>query len=205
MEHRISLIPLAVIPSAPARPIASRTKMPLEAPILPTLLRLSAPNVLNLKALVGKITFDAIFVSRLGADPLAGVSLVLPWVMFMQHAANSGMGGAVSSAIARALGAGERDRANTLASHGLAFAFAMAAVTSAFMLLCGSFLYQLMGGQGAVLTSALAYSNVVFCVYGFHVGCKKAIALRDAGFDAKYMKGGHSAWKAIGGPTKMYV
>ena len=44
---------------------------------------------------------------------------------------------------------------------------------------------------------------VVFCVYGFHVGCKTAIALRDAGFDASYMKGGHSAWKAIGGPTKM--
>ena len=44
---------------------------------------------------------------------------------------------------------------------------------------------------------------VVFCVYGFHVGCKTAIALRDAGFDAKYMKGGHSAWKAIGGAVKM--
>ena len=28
--------------------------------------------------------------------------------------------------------------------------------------------------------------------------------LRDAGFDAKYMKGGHSAWKAIGGPIKLY-
>jgi Fe-Mn family superoxide dismutase len=46
---------------------------------------------------------------------------------------------------------------------------------------------------------------VVFCVYGFHVSCKTAIALRDAGFDAKYMKGGHSAWKAIGGPTKPHV
>jgi Fe-Mn family superoxide dismutase len=44
---------------------------------------------------------------------------------------------------------------------------------------------------------------VVFCVYGFHVGCKTAIALRDAGFDAKYMKGGHSAWKALGGPVRM--
>jgi len=44
---------------------------------------------------------------------------------------------------------------------------------------------------------------VVFCAYGFHVGCKTAIALKDAGFDAKYMKGGHSAWKAIGGATKM--
>jgi Fe-Mn family superoxide dismutase len=46
---------------------------------------------------------------------------------------------------------------------------------------------------------------VVFCAYGFHVGCKTAIALRDAGFDAKYMKGGHSAWKAIGGPIKLHT
>ena len=45
---------------------------------------------------------------------------------------------------------------------------------------------------------------VVFCVYGFHVGCKTAIALRDAGFDAKYMKGGHSGWKALGGRIKVY-
>ena len=45
---------------------------------------------------------------------------------------------------------------------------------------------------------------VTFCVYGFHVGCQTATALRAAGFDARYMKGGHSAWKAIGGATKMY-
>ena len=46
---------------------------------------------------------------------------------------------------------------------------------------------------------------VVFCAYGFHVGCKTAIKLRDLGFDAKFMSGGHSAWKAIGGPTKPYT
>ena len=46
---------------------------------------------------------------------------------------------------------------------------------------------------------------VVFCVYGFHVGCKTAIALREAGLDACYMKGGHSAWKAIGGATKQHA
>jgi Fe-Mn family superoxide dismutase len=45
---------------------------------------------------------------------------------------------------------------------------------------------------------------VVFCVYGFHVGCHTAITLREAGFDAKYMKGGHSGWKAIGGATRNY-
>ena len=46
---------------------------------------------------------------------------------------------------------------------------------------------------------------IVFCVYGFHVGCRTAIALREAGFDAMYMKGGHSAWKAIGGAIKMHA
>jgi putative MATE family efflux protein len=136
--------------------------MLLEAPILPTLLRLSAPNVLNLLAIVGMITFDAIFVGRLGSDALVGVSLVFPWVMFMQHAAASGMGGGVSSAIARALGAGQRGLADALASHALALAVILAAITSAFMLLCGPLLYQLMGGQGAAHSAALAYSNVVF-------------------------------------------
>ena len=44
---------------------------------------------------------------------------------------------------------------------------------------------------------------VVFCVYGFHVGCRTAEALRKRGFDATYMAGGHSAWKAIGGKVEM--
>jgi superoxide dismutase, Fe-Mn family len=45
---------------------------------------------------------------------------------------------------------------------------------------------------------------VVFCVYGFHVGCRTAVALREAGFDAKYMQGGHSGWKAMGGPIRLH-
>lgn len=44
---------------------------------------------------------------------------------------------------------------------------------------------------------------VTFCVYGFHVGCETAATLRKAGFDAKYMSGGHYAWKAIRGRTKL--
>ena len=44
---------------------------------------------------------------------------------------------------------------------------------------------------------------VVYCAYGFHVGCKTAIKLREAGYDAKYMNSGHSGWKAIGAPVMM--
>jgi Fe-Mn family superoxide dismutase len=45
---------------------------------------------------------------------------------------------------------------------------------------------------------------VTFCVYGFHIGCQTAATLRAAGFDARYMSGGHYAWKAIDGPVKLF-
>lgn len=44
---------------------------------------------------------------------------------------------------------------------------------------------------------------VTFCVYGFHVGCQSAATLRKAGFDARYMAGGHYAWRAIKGPMRL--
>src|SRR5258707_659218 len=44
---------------------------------------------------------------------------------------------------------------------------------------------------------------VTYCVYGFHIGWETAITLRKAGFDARYMAGGHYAWKAIKGPVKL--
>ena len=85
--------------------LAARTRLQLEGPVLPTLLGLSAPNVLNLLAIAGMITFDGLFLGRLGPDALAGVSLAFPFVMLIQHTAASGMGGGVSSAI----GAGCRE------------------------------------------------------------------------------------------------
>jgi superoxide dismutase, Fe-Mn family len=45
---------------------------------------------------------------------------------------------------------------------------------------------------------------VTFCVYGFHIGCETAETLRKAGFDARYMAGGHYAWKATKGPVTLF-
>jgi putative MATE family efflux protein len=149
-------------PNVPTRAVPARTRMLLEAPIVPTLLRLALPNVLNLLAIAGLITFDGLFVGRLGPDALAGVSLVFPWVMLMQHGAASGMGGAVSSAIARALGAGKRERANDLATHAFVLAVMLSAFFSALMLLAGPAIYRRMGGRGAILDAAVAYSNISF-------------------------------------------
>src|SRR5438132_6600457 len=40
---------------------------------------------------------------------------------------------------------------------------------------------------------------IVYCAYGFHVGRGVTAALRERGFDAKYIRGGLSAWYAAGG------
>jgi putative MATE family efflux protein len=148
--------------SAAARPVAPRTKLLLEGPILPTLLRLAAPNILNLLAIAGMITFDGLFVGRLGRDALAGVSLAFPFVMLIQHTAASGMGGGVSSAIARALGAGKRDIADALVLHAFVLALGLAAAFSTLLLLSAPRLFSWMGGQGEIVSLALAYANVAF-------------------------------------------
>jgi Fe-Mn family superoxide dismutase len=43
----------------------------------------------------------------------------------------------------------------------------------------------------------------VYCAYGFHVGCNVTKALRERGFDARYVRGGVSAWYAAGGARAM--
>ena len=163
LAHSLPGFPSAVV-TAPAavRPVAARTKLQLEGPVLSTLLRLSAPNVLNLLAIAGMITFDGLFLGRLGADALAGVSLAFPFVMLIQHTAASGMGGGVSSAIARALGAGKRDLADALVFHTFVLALGLAVVFSTTLLLGAPFVFRWMGGHGEMLSAALAYADVAF-------------------------------------------
>jgi Na+-driven multidrug efflux pump len=127
---------------------------------MPTLLRLAAPNILTLLAFAGVITFDGFFLGRIGTNALAGASLAFPWVMIVLQTTNSGMGVGVSSAVARALGAGRRDRADALVFHALLLALAVAAIFSIVFLLGAPFLFHWMGGRDEMLADALSYANV---------------------------------------------
>jgi putative MATE family efflux protein len=139
-----------------------RTRLLLEGSIAGTLLRLATPNVLVMfvQAAVGLI--ETYFVAKLGTDALAGVALVFPLLMLMQMMSAGAMGGAISSAIARALGAGRRADANALVVHALAIAVAFGLLFTLTMLGGGRWLYEAMGGNGASLAAALTYSHVVF-------------------------------------------
>ena len=133
-----------------------------EAPITPTLLRLSAPGLL-LVAFQSMVSVgDTYFVGRLGTAPLAGLALVFPLLMLLQMTSAGAMGGGVSSAIARALGAGDAARARRLVVHALIIALGMAAAFTLLVLALARPLYGLLGGEGETLGHALAYSNIIF-------------------------------------------
>jgi len=139
-----------------------RTRALLEAPILPTLLRLGAPNVLVMLAQAGVGLVETYFVGQLGTDALAGMALVFPLVMLMQMMSAGAMGGGIASAIARALGAQRRDDADALVLHALVIALGFGLLFTVALLSGGRWLYTRMGGSGDALDAALVYSHWVF-------------------------------------------
>jgi putative MATE family efflux protein len=164
----MSTVSLSLEPrAAVAAPVASadlnpRTRALLHGPIVPTLLRMAWPNVLVMLAQAATGLIETWFVAKLGTDALAGMALVFPGVMLMQMISAGAMGGGISSAIARALGAGRRDEADALVMHALVINIALGALFSIIMLAFGRPIYTALGGAGGELDAALAYSNVFF-------------------------------------------
>jgi putative MATE family efflux protein len=142
--------------------LSSRTQRILEAPVLPLLLSLAAPNIGEAAARITFLTADAIFVSWLGGDALAGVAVVFPLFLILQTATASGVGSGVSSAIGRALGAGDHGRAVSLAGVAVSIALIGGALTTALMLLAGPSLYAAMGLTGRPVEMAVLYGAVMF-------------------------------------------
>jgi len=144
---------------APSRPPANRL---VTDPILPTLLRLALPNVIAMAMAVAVGVAETKYVGLLGTSQLAAMALVFPLVMLVGMMSAGAMGGGVSSAVSRALGARDPVRARTLALHALVIAVGMGLATSLLFLVFGPAIYRLLGGRGEVLEHALVYANIVF-------------------------------------------
>jgi putative MATE family efflux protein len=141
---------------------SSRTQLMLHGPIIWTLLRLASPNIAVMTAQAATGLIETYFVARLGIDALAGMALVFPGFMLMQMISAGAMGGGISSAIARAIGAGRRDEADALVLHGIVIHLALGLFFTAVVLAFGAPIYRALGGRGGELAAALAYSNIVF-------------------------------------------
>src|SRR6266480_1062243 len=148
--------------SVDAPPPAAPLNNLLTAPILPTLLKLSLPNAIAMVGTALVAVAETSYIGRLGTEPLAGIALVFPFVMLTQMMSAGAMGGGVSSAISRALGAGNRERAAVLALHAVMIGACAGLCFSLMMLPFGRQFYALLGGRGGVLEQACNYSHVLF-------------------------------------------
>jgi putative MATE family efflux protein len=158
--------PAALPAGTAARPLAgplpasgSRNAL-LQAPILPTLLRLTLPNLAAMLVIAAVSICETAYVGILGTTQLAAIALVFPMIMLMQMLSAGAMGGGVSSAIARALGAGDIARADALAFHAVVIGAAAGLFFSLLFLAFGAPIFRALGGEGAVLDEALSYARI---------------------------------------------
>jgi putative MATE family efflux protein len=153
----------APLDAAPVRaPAASPVNSLLTAPILPTLLRLAVPNMIAMVGSTLVAIAETSYIGRLGTIPLAAIALVFPFAMLTQMMSAGAMGGGVSSAISRALGAGNHERAATLALHAAIIGLCGGLFFTVMMLAFGRSFFTLLGGRGHVLEEASNYSQVLF-------------------------------------------
>jgi len=134
----------------------------LDGPILRTLLWLAWPNVIALSAGTCVVIAETSYIGRLGVESLAAMALVFPCVILTMTMSGGAMGGGVASAIARALGAGDKERASTLAAHALLIGICFGLTFMLGMLIFGPRLLELLGGRGNVLTYAIGYVQIFF-------------------------------------------
>jgi putative MATE family efflux protein len=145
-----------------AAPVGIPANTLLTSPILPTLLKLALPNTVAMFGSTLVAVAETSYIGRLGTEPLAAIALVFPFAMLTQMMSAGAMGGGVSSAISRALGAGNRERAATLALHAAIIGACGGLFFTLMMLLFGRQFFSLLGGRGHVLDEACNYSQVLF-------------------------------------------
>ena len=132
-----------------------------EKPVLPLLLSMALPNVLSM--LVNSLynIVDSLFVARISEDAMTALSLVFP-IQNFSNAIAIGFGIGINAMIALYLGAGDREKAETAATHGfvlsLVHGVVMMAVSIAIM---PGFLRRFTQDEG-LIAAGISYSSIVF-------------------------------------------
>jgi putative MATE family efflux protein len=132
------------------------------APIVPTIWRLALPNSLAMTAAALVSIAETWYVGRLGIMPLAGMALVFPLVMMQQMLSAGSMGGGISSAISRAMGANNPAKAHALVLHAALIGLGIGLFFTLIFALFSNAIFSALGGQGEALEQCLSYAHVVF-------------------------------------------
>ncbi|MEM9811363.1 MAG: MATE family efflux transporter [Pseudomonadota bacterium] len=133
----------------------------LEGSLMRHVVVMSTTASLGLMAVFLVDFIDMIFISMLGQAELAAAIGYAGAILFFTTSISIGLAIAAGAVVARALGAGEDDRARVLSSHAMAAGAALAMVFAAIVWLSLEPLTQLVGAQGETQRLAVGYLAVI--------------------------------------------
>jgi putative MATE family efflux protein len=142
--------------------IDARTRELLEAGPFLLLLKMAGPNTIAFLVQSLVSVAEVWYIGQMGTASLAAIALVFPLLMLMQMMSAGALGGAVTSALARALGGGHRQRAESLVWHALFIAAAGSLVFLLLFMLGGEHFLRFLGGSGETLDVAMDYCWILF-------------------------------------------
>jgi putative MATE family efflux protein len=144
---------------------------------LRAVIRLATPTTAVMLIAATSNVLHTYFVSRLGDESIAAVSLVFPISLIVITVISGGLGAGVASGVARALGAGRKEEARAVAEHALAMTWIGAAVFTIAFVLGSRTLFRAMGGSGEILRQATLFGRVLFAglAIPFFVGTMDSI------------------------------
>jgi putative MATE family efflux protein len=125
--------------------------------VVALVLRLSGPAILGISAHALQMLVNAWFVADLGAAAIATIALAYP-VTLLVAALGYGAGIAAASQVARALGAGDRDRAAAAAALGFWLSLPAGLAATAAILADTPFWLRLLGADAALAAAAAPYT-----------------------------------------------
>jgi putative MATE family efflux protein len=140
----------------------------LDGDIRKTLISLTVPMALGIVFIIAIDVTDTLWVGLLGTDELAALSFCFPVIAAIMSA-SMGLGIGATSAIARAIGAGDEQRVRRLTTHAMVLAFVIVAALSLLGLLSQRWLFGLLGAEGRLLELVVEYMTIWFVGSAFVV------------------------------------
>ncbi|MDD1701755.1 MAG: MATE family efflux transporter [Methanoregula sp.] len=147
------------------------------------ILNLSAPLIIAMLLMSSYNVVNAIWVAGLGSDALAAVGFISPMFMILLGL-GTGIGAGATSAIARKIGAGDRNGASNTALHGIVIAVIISLVLTIPLVIFAEPI-AILFGAGTTAGLATSYGQVIFGGTFFIIFVNAAYGILRAEGDAR--------------------
>jgi putative MATE family efflux protein len=139
-----------------------------QGPVGGHLVNMTVPMLLGITTMMAQAFIDTYFLGMVGDRALASYSFGFPILMIVTSVA-IGMGAGTSSVVARAIGAGDHQRAKRLVTDSLLLSFMITATLSFVGILTINPLFRVLGAPDDMIPMIRTFMTILYCGVPFLV------------------------------------